>query len=227
MTRSWSRTDKGRGSWAPARPASALCFTAGYVDAYGYFGIGTHVFAANMTGNTVFFGTGLATGLSRGDWDQAAINLTAILAFFAGGIASSLVRQVSNRPFLCLLLAAGLVAPANDALLAAHHQLFLLAFAMGVQGAAMRRFGPARQQTVVVTGNLLRFADTTASHLRAKAGGSPAQETLGWLPLMSWVLYAAGAALEIVLGAPEVVPLALPVAVLLLTAADVAWFQKD
>ncbi|WP_158258716.1 YoaK family protein [Rhodopila globiformis] len=214
-------------SWAPARPAGALCLSAGYVDAYGYFRLGTHVFPANMTGNTVFFGTGLATGIVRSDWDQATINLIAIVLFVAGALVSSWLRQAIGRPWLCIVLSAVLLGPANHVLLSAHYQLFLLAFAMGFQGAAMQRFGAVSHQTVVVTGNLLHLADAVAGRAWTGAGSPKAHKPLGLLPLVSWPLYAAGAAFEMVVGVPQALPLAAPIGLLLLTAADVAWLQDQ
>ena len=196
------------------------------MDAFGYFVLAAHVFAANMTGNTVFAGTGLATGLAAGDWDRAATNAATIGVFFLGAVIASLLRQVSGRSYPCLLLAAGLLVPISLVPLTMKEQLYLLAFAMGTQGASIRHFGASRLQTVVVTGTLLHFADALVSKgwkvlpSPSAQGGGTALLTLG-----SWASYGAGAALGISLGRAISIPLAPAIGVLLLTAADLAFLH--
>lgn len=209
---------------ATLRHAVALCAVAGYVDAFGYFDLAARVFAANMTGNTVFLGTGLATGLAAGDWDRAATNAAAIGVFFAGAVAASLLRRASGRSYLCLLLAAGLLVPVRLAPLTVKEQLFLLALAMGAQGASIRKFGAARLQTVVVTGTLLRLADgivTEGWKVLSPPSGAGGGGT-GLLTLGSWAAYGGGAALGISVGRAIAVPLIPPISLLLLAAADLA-----
>lgn len=205
------------------RRAAFLGISAGYADAFGYFHV-AHVFSANMTGNTVFLGTSLVTGLTAGDWDQAAKNAIAIGAFFIGAVLASLLRQVSDRSAPGLVLAAALLVPLRLVRLTALEQLVLLASAMGAQGASLSRFGKAHLQTVVVTGTLLHLADAVAAggrkglHHWHEAGSS----SMAVLALGSWLAYGAGAALGGVVPPLIALPLAVPIAMLLLTAADLA-----
>ncbi len=196
------------------------------MDAFGYFDL-AHVFAANMTGNTVFLGTGLATGLASGDWDRAATNAATIGVFFLGAIIASLLRRASGRSYVCLLLAAGLLLPIRLVPLTTKGQLFLIAYAMGTQGASVRHFGSARLQTVVVTGTLLHFADAVASKgwKALSPGSGPDDGGTALLSLGSWAAYGAGAALGISFAHALVVPLAPAIGVLLLTAADLAFLH--
>ncbi len=212
-------------SSASLRHAIALCAVAGYVDAFGYFDL-AHVFAANMSGNTVFLGTGLATGLASGDWDRAATNAATIGVFFLAAVLASLLRRASGRPYLGLLLAAGLLMPIYLVPLTTKEQLLLLGFAMGMQGGSIRQFGSARLQTVVVTGTLLYVADAVVSEGWKTLSSRSASETATvMLPLGSWASYGAGAALEISLGRAISVPLAPAIGVLILMAADLAFLH--
>src|SRR5271165_3019642 len=75
-----------------ARTLLVLTFTTGLVDAASYLGIG-HVFTANMTGNIVFLGFGIA---GSGGLPVVAplISLTAFLAGAgSGGVLASRVAQ--------------------------------------------------------------------------------------------------------------------------------------
>ena len=54
-----------------ARALLVLTFTTGLVDAVSYLGLG-HVFTANMTGNIVFLGFGIAGGTELPVWHRSS-----------------------------------------------------------------------------------------------------------------------------------------------------------
>src|SRR5579862_2124319 len=88
------------------RRAGILCLVAGFVDAYGYLALG-HVFAANMTGNTVLLGIAAA----EGDGGRTLTYAVTLIAFLCGALLASLaIRRYGKRPLVLLgvaLLLAG------------------------------------------------------------------------------------------------------------------------
>ena len=150
-----------------ARTLLVLTFTTGLVDAVSYLGIG-HVFTANMTGNIVFLGFGIA---GSGGLPVVAplISLAAFLVGAGGGgvlasrqaqrHAQHMARALSIEVLLVALaaiLAAAVKVRANavsgDAVIA------LLAFAMGVRNATMRRVAVPDLTTTVLTMTLTGLA---------------------------------------------------------------------
>ena len=153
----------------------ALTFTTGLVDAVSYLGLG-RVFTANMTGNVVLLGFGL--GGSHVVWIAGAL---VSLAFFLTGavIGGRLTTQVGDR-FRYLLGGLGLetllVALAAIVSLPAQGTgarlvlVGLLATAMGVRNAVVRRLAVPDMTTTVLTLTLTGLAsDSTV------AGGSGGQ----------------------------------------------------
>lgn len=202
----------------PLRRAAILCLVAGFVDAYGYLALG-NVFTANMTGNTVLLGISAA----QLDWERTVTYAVTLVSFFAGALVASLViRAVGKRPLMLVAVAVLLLlAPLEQP--DARRELLILTFAMGLQGAALSRFGAVSLNTVVVTGTMLRFAEELAARLfsviRTAATQPPGAVAI---PLISWLVYAAGAALGGLFLALVPYPLAAPAALLLIVAADVA-----
>jgi uncharacterized membrane protein YoaK (UPF0700 family) len=150
-----------------ARALLVLTFTTGLVDAVSYLGLG-HVFTANMTGNIVFLGFGIA---GSGGLPVLAplISLGAfLLGAGAGGvltarmgerhpehIARALAIEVSLIAVAAVLAAAVDVHPSavsGDVIIA------LLAFAMGVRNATARRVGVPDLTTTVLTMTLTGLA---------------------------------------------------------------------
>jgi len=148
-----------------------LTVVTGLVDATSYLKLG-HVFVANMTGNVVFLGFGIAGAGGISIW----ASLTALGSFLVGGIAGGRVgaRWSSNRARLLtaatnaelLLVAVALIVAA----LSAHHigtasryvVIVLLAIAMGVQNAAARRLAVPDLTTTVLTMTLTGLAADAA-----------------------------------------------------------------
>ena len=150
-----------------ARALLVLTFTTGVVDAVSYLGLG-HVFTANMTGNIVFLGFGIA---GRGGLPVVAplVSLGSFLVGAGGGgvladrmgdrhpehIARALVIEVSLIGGAAVLAAAVHVRPnavSGDVVIA------LLAFAMGVRNATVRRVGVPDLTTTVLTMTLTALA---------------------------------------------------------------------
>src|SRR5438270_7859854 len=76
-----------------ARALLVLTFTSGLVDAASYLGLG-HVFTANMTGNVVLLGFGIA-----GSGDLPVVGpLVSLGAFLVGGVAGGvLAKRLGDR----------------------------------------------------------------------------------------------------------------------------------
>ncbi len=138
----------------------ALTLTTGLIDAASYLGLG-HVFTANMTGNVVLLGFGLA---HAGGLPVLAptISLAAFLLGAAGGgrLAANLPRRharlllVGLGTEIALLAAASVVALAADVRVgssAAYAIVALVALAMGVRNAIVRKLAVADMTTTVLT----------------------------------------------------------------------------
>jgi uncharacterized membrane protein YoaK (UPF0700 family) len=149
------------------RTLLVLTFTAGLVDAASFLGLG-RVFTANMTGNVVLLGFGVAGSAGL----PVAAPLISLGSFVAGAaiggwIASRL--QERHPAYLArtlaletaLLAAAAAVAAAatvraNSA--AAYTVIALLAVAMGARSATVRRIGVPDLSTTVLTMTLTGLA---------------------------------------------------------------------
>ena len=150
-----------------ARALLVLTFTTGLVDAVSYLGLG-RVFTANMTGNIVFLGFGIA---GSGGLPVVAplVSLGAFLLGAGGGgvlakrmgdrhpahIARALGVEVSLIGGAAVLAVAVDVRPnavSGDIVIA------LLAFAMGIRNATVRRLGVPDLTTTVLTMTLTGLA---------------------------------------------------------------------
>jgi uncharacterized membrane protein YoaK (UPF0700 family) len=194
--------------------AAGLCLVAGFVDAVGYTELGG-VFAANMTGNSVLF----AVAAVRGEGARAASYAATLAAFLMAAIIGSVLRRTSGRSATPLLAAVVLLTFAAAAPMNTTPRLILLAATMGLQGAAVTRFGPASLQTVVVTGTMCRLADNIVDHIL------PATiQKIGTtrLDAAAWLGYAAGAGLAIGVAHIMAKPLLVAAVVLLIITLDVA-----
>jgi uncharacterized membrane protein YoaK (UPF0700 family) len=145
----------------------ALTVTTGLVDAVSYLGLG-HVFTANMTGNVVLLGFGLA---HAGGLPVLAplISLAAFLlgASAGGRIAVSLAARRRRHLGVALSIEAGLLGcsaiiaaavTVKIASLAAYVIIGLVAFAMGVRNATVRKLAVPDLTTTVLTLTLTGFA---------------------------------------------------------------------
>jgi uncharacterized membrane protein YoaK (UPF0700 family) len=145
------------------RALLALTFTTGLIDAVSYLGLG-RVFTANMTGNVVLLGFGIA---GSGGLPVLApiISLVAFLigAGVGGVLAKRLLERHPEHLGVALSIEASLIAIAAiiAAAAAIRERAFsgdlliaLLALAMGVRNATIRRIGVPDLTTTVLTGTL-------------------------------------------------------------------------
>lgn len=148
------------------RTLLVLTLTTGVIDAACYLGLG-RVFAANMTGNVVLLGFGIAgaTGL------PVVAPLVSLLAFLAGAVVGG--RMGSNLPpkethlgrammiEITLIALATLLAIVFD-ITPDHFSgdliIALLAFAMGARNATVRRLKITDLSTTVLTMTLTGLA---------------------------------------------------------------------
>jgi uncharacterized membrane protein YoaK (UPF0700 family) len=155
-----------------------LTFTTGLVDAASYLGIG-HVFTANMTGNIVLLGFGIA-GAGGLPVIAPMVSLAAfLLGAGAGGVlASRLSAHHPRHVASALAIETGLVAIAavvsatihirpntvsGDVViallaLAGDSVVALLAFGMGVRNATVRKLAVPDLTTTVLTMTLTGLA---------------------------------------------------------------------
>jgi uncharacterized membrane protein YoaK (UPF0700 family) len=144
-----------------------LTFTTGLIDAASYLGLG-HVFTANMTGNIVLLGFGIAgyAGL------PVLSPIVSLVAFLIGAVAGGLLStKTVERHALhvgcalaieCSLLAlAAILAAATSAqpnTFAGDVLVAVLAFAMGLRNAAVRKLAVPDLSTTVLTMTLTGLA---------------------------------------------------------------------
>ncbi|MDX6427559.1 MAG: hypothetical protein QOD52_2964 [Gaiellaceae bacterium] len=195
----------------------ALTFVTGVVDATSYLRLG-HVFVANMTGNVVFLGFGIAgaTGIS------VLASLTALASFLVGSAIGGRIAVASGDERhrhlrLALGVQTALVATAavvvafagrHVAADARYPLIALLSVAMGVQNAAARKLAVADLTTTVLTMTLVGVAaDSTL------AGGNGARLGRRGLSVAAMLLGALAGGL-LALRVDNVAPLGLVTAVL-------------
>jgi uncharacterized membrane protein YoaK (UPF0700 family) len=163
-----------------ARTLLVLTFTTGLVDAVSFLGLG-NVFTANMTGNVVFLGFGIAGSGGL----QVVAPLVSLGSFLvgagAGGVlAARMERRGRNLAValwveVSLIGAAAIVAAAIDVRpndLSGDVVIALLALAMGARNATVRRLGVPDLTTTVLTMTLTGLAADSPP-----AGGSGAGST--------------------------------------------------
>jgi uncharacterized membrane protein YoaK (UPF0700 family) len=220
-----------------ARRILSLGLVAGYIDALGF--VDLHgIYTAAMTGNTVQLGLDLV----RGEWAHFAVVGATLGAFFCGGLLSSFIRRRLTHPAFELLIMAALVsvaqavrafAPDRSAM-----ELPLLAVALAMQGETISRFAGVPIQTIVVTNNLLKFADAIVGrYLSSEKGVAGPRAALPRsalprageprptradvvLPGCAWLAYAVGAASGVWASGHLVLPLLVPVVLLAVATLD-------
>jgi uncharacterized membrane protein YoaK (UPF0700 family) len=161
--------------------ASGLGFEAGFADAYSYFH--WHAFAANQTGNTVFF----AISLFQGPHPNA-VPLTLIVCFIAGALLGRLVVAHSS-PAIALTAEAFVLAVSGFAGDYGHK---LIALAMGMQTMAITTFDGVAASTSFISGDYSRIGAALGDLINPRTQGDQNWKTISVLaPLV--VAYALGA----------------------------------
>ena len=205
-----------------SRTLLVLTFTTGLVDAASYLGLG-HVFTANMTGNIVFLGFGIA---GSGGLPVVAplVSLGAfLLGAGAGGVLAARMADDHPRHFawalaieMTLIAVAAGVAAAVDvrpAALSSDVLIALLALAMGLRNATVRRIAVPDLTTTVLTMTLTGLA--ADSPLFGGTGKGSTRRTAAVLGMLAGAL-AGALMLKTSLVLPLAVAAALALATLLL-----------
>jgi uncharacterized membrane protein YoaK (UPF0700 family) len=150
-----------------SRALLTLTFTTGIVDGVSYLGLG-HVFTANMTGNVVLLGFGIAGGYHL----PVLAPIVSLLAFLIGaGVGGMLATRTVARHYLHFGLTlviefsvlvittviAALKTPHVGAV-GAYLVIALLALAMGVRNQTVRKIGVPDLTTTVLTMTLTSLA---------------------------------------------------------------------
>jgi uncharacterized membrane protein YoaK (UPF0700 family) len=191
-------------------PRALLVLTAstGLIDAVSYLGLG-HVFAANMTGNVVLLGFGIA---GNGGLPVVA-PLVSLGAFLVGSVvggrhANQLARAL--RFEIGLILAATIIAAAADVgprTFSGDAVIALLALAMGARNATVRRLGVPDLTTTVLTMTLTGLA---AESRVAGGSGSGSVRRVAAVVAMLLGALAGASLLKISLVPPLLAAAALP-----------------
>jgi uncharacterized membrane protein YoaK (UPF0700 family) len=210
-----------------ARALLVLTFTTGLIDAVSFLGLG-RVFSANMTGNIVLLGFGIAGAAGL----PVLAPLVSLGAFVVGaGIGGMLARQLGDNHTqhiaralaieVLLLALAAIVAAVLDVRpnhLSGDLVIALMALAMGVRNATVRRIGVPDLTTTVLTlaitglavdspaaggtgqGSTRRIAAVAAMLLGAIVGALLVKQSLVWplllaalLALATWLVYVPAA----------------------------------
>jgi uncharacterized membrane protein YoaK (UPF0700 family) len=181
-----------------ARALLALTFTTGLVDAVSYLGLG-RVFTANMTGNVVFLGFGIA---GTGGLPVVA-PLISLGAFLVGaGAGGVLARRMGDRQRehiaralaieVALLAVATVIAAAvavRPNALSGDTVIALMALAMGVRNATVRRIGIPDLTTTVLTMTLTALA--AESPLAGASGSGSLRRVAAVLAMFAGALAGA------------------------------------
>ena len=204
------------------RTLLVLTFTTGLVDAVCYLGLG-RVFTANMTGNIVFLGFGIA---GSGGLPVVAplVSLGAfLLGAGGGGVLAARMADRHPRHLACalaieasLIAAAAVVGAAVDVrpnTFSGETMIALLALAMGVRNATVRRIAVPDLTTTVLTTTLTGLA--ADSRLFGGTGKGSTRRTAAVLAMLIGAL-AGALLLKTSLVLPLVVAVALTVVTLLL-----------
>jgi uncharacterized membrane protein YoaK (UPF0700 family) len=204
-----------------ARALLAMTFSTGLVDAVSYLGLG-RVFTANMTGNVVLLGFGIA-GSAGLPIVAPIVSLGAFLVRSAVGgrlavatgdrhaqhVARALGIEVGLLLGAAIVVAAADVRPSSfsgDAVIA------LLALAMGVRNATVRRWGVPDLTTTVLTMTLTGLA--ADSRVAGGSGQGSARRIAAVLAMLSGAV-AGALLLEISLVPPLLAAAALALLVAL------------
>ena len=197
-----------------------LTFSTGLIDAASYLGLG-RVFTANMTGNVVLLGFGLA----RAQGLPIVSPILSLAAFLVGsGVGAALGRlpERAHAAHLGVTLALEVTLVAAAAIMAAaldvrpnsfggDTMVVILAFAMGARNATVRRIGVPDMTTTVLTMTLTGLA--ADSRLAGGPGTGTLRRTSAVLAMLTGAVSGA-----LLLRSSLALPLALA-AVLVLVAA--------
>jgi uncharacterized membrane protein YoaK (UPF0700 family) len=185
------------------RDVLLLSIVAGSADAAGFLGLG-HVFTSNMTGNVVLLGV----ALGQGHLDDVLRSIF-VLIVFALGVAFGVwhgravsdgdwprlaARLLGLEKILLLLFAIGWLVPLMHDGYFSYGLLATLAFAMGLQSAALSRLGAPGVGTTAITGTITALITGLVVRVADPAQGSSHQRLVFQAAVLA--LYCAGAAVS-------------------------------
>jgi uncharacterized membrane protein YoaK (UPF0700 family) len=214
----------------------ALTVVTGVVDAVSFLKLG-HVFVANMTGNVVFLGFGIAgaPGIS------ATIALAAIAAFLVGALAGGRLVAVTpghrgrmlrtSGAVQALLLALALVlaatGPDSPSGAARYALIVPLGLAMGVQNAAAQRLAVPELTTTVLTRTLTGLV--SEAKLARGPGAQAGRRLLAVVAMLAGAIAGALLALDVSIAAALLLATAIVTAVAaaihVLSRSPAPWVQ--
>jgi uncharacterized membrane protein YoaK (UPF0700 family) len=167
---------------------AALAAAGGWLDATAY--LRAHVFAANMTGNTVLF----ALGVAAGNTQAFTLTFTALVAFFGGSfVGTALAARLRGAARTLLLLEAGLLAavallwlrlPAEATVLG-RVAISGAAFAMGIQQAATEQLHPQSSVSTTYMSGTIERIGSGLYKLFARQPNQFAVNTVVWLAFLA------------------------------------------
>jgi uncharacterized membrane protein YoaK (UPF0700 family) len=173
------------------RALLVLTFTTGLVDATCYLGLG-RVFAANMTGTVVLLGFGIA---GSGGFPVVALLISLASFLLGAGAGGALAKRVGDRGpghiaralaievsliGIAAVVAATVAVRPNAA--SGDTVIALLAFAMGVRNATVRRLAVPDLTTTVLTMTLTGLAgDSPLAGGSGRGSGRRIAAALGML----------------------------------------------
>lgn len=180
---------------------AALTVVSGIVDAVSYLGLG-RVFTANMTGNVLLVGFGIAGAPGFSIAASACALATFLVGAIAGGRLALSIRDNRSLLLTAVVLEAGFTAvaaaiAASVAVLDAGWPRFtviaLLAFPMGIRNSVVKRIGVPNMTTTVLTTTLTGLASDSWL-----AGGKNPHERNGLISVGAMLLGGlVGAAFEV------------------------------
>lgn len=180
----------------------ALTWVAGSIDAVSYLGLG-HVFTAMMTGNTVLLGLALA----QGEILAALRSIVALIGFSIGVFVGAMIVERESQPpewpaavtaalavetiILGVFAGVSLLTGGARSPGITYFFIVLLAVAMGIQSAAVRRLGVPGIATTYITGTLTSLMVDLLGWLRSIAAPiviikSAERDSAGKSPSMPW-----------------------------------------
>ncbi|NVN02739.1 MULTISPECIES: YoaK family protein [Asaia] len=180
------------------RRVMCLTFVVAVVEVTTYIDVGG-IYPGIMTGNTVQLGRAVALH----HWSNAASIGLAVGLFFLGCICASLIKKFLSWPYWGLLIMAVILFIVSfvrlEPALRLPVELPLVALALGIQGETLAKFGGVALQTIVVTNNIVKFAEAfTGRYLLFWMGRirnsdkRPALKEVA-LPACSWITYVLSA----------------------------------
>ncbi len=197
-----------------------LTLVTGIVDAASVLGL-SHVFTANMTGNVVFLGFALA---GKGTASIAA-SLQALGGFLLGAALGGRVTKTLSSATLRLGLSVELAGLGLAALLsltlgdeATFVIVSLLAFAMGLRNAIVRKLGVPDLTTTVLTLTLTGLA--ADSQLASKSNPRWGRRALAVLFMLGGALLGG---LTLTLGMPVVLSVAVAIEAIAIALLALRW----